>query len=335
MRRALIVRPNKLICRKVTPIFSLFLRSGRRKYNLDRMNDTIDVAKQTSRRGLAVYFAVLIVGSAFFESRILQSGESIDKVQGLVLALMYMPAAASVVARLVLREGIGDISLRWGGRGGSRAVMLGWVYPMAVGFVAYGAAWAAGLAEFQRPLSPRSHLYVDSAAANLMASFLVMATLGTAAGCLSAFGEEIGWRGYMLTRLITAGVPKPVFISGLIWAFWHVPLILSRQYAAGSKPWLSAMLFVIGVVATGYLAAYLRLRSGSVWPAVMLHSAWNAIIQGTFDRATVGTPLAVGESGWMTMIVSIVVMLIVTRGAWTLQRRPAERLALPSGLPPC
>jgi membrane protease YdiL (CAAX protease family) len=154
---------------------------------------------------------------------------------------------------------------------------------MAVGLLAYGIAWALGLAEFQGPLSPSSHLNVSSAAVNFMASFLVMTTLGTVVSCVSAFGEELGWRGYMLTRLISAGVPRPVFVSGLIWAFWHVPLILSGQYAAGSQPWLSAILFVIGIVAAGYLAAYLRLQSGSVWPAVMLHGASNALIQGTFD----------------------------------------------------
>lgn len=295
------------------------------------MNDTTDIAKQTARRGLAVYFAFLILGSAFFETRILQTGESINKVQGLILGLMYMPAIASAVARLTLREGFGDISLRWGGREGSRGVLLGWVYPMAVGFPAYGVAWITGLAEFQRPLSTGSHLYMDSTTANLVISFLATATLGTLIEWLSAFGEEVGWRGYMLTRLITAGVPKPVLVSGLIWALWHVPLILSGQYAAGSRPWLSSILFVIGVVAAGYVTAYLRLRTGSVWPAVMTHSAWNAIIQGTFDHATIGTPLAVGESGWMTMLASIVVMLLITRGVWTLQRQPAEPFALPRG----
>jgi CAAX protease family protein len=110
-------------------------------------------------------------------------------------------------------------------------------------------------------------------------------------------------------------------------------MILSGQYAEGPQPWLSALLFVIGVVAEAYLTGYLRLQSGSVWPAVILHGAGNSLIQGTFDRATVGTPLAVGESGWLTMTVSIIIVLFMTRGAWTLQRRPGERFALPSGRP--
>jgi membrane protease YdiL (CAAX protease family) len=165
---------------------------------------------------------------------------------------------------------------------------------------------------------------------NLVNSLLLMATLGTLVSCLSAFGEELGWRGYMLTRLIAAGVPKPVLVSGLIWAVWHVPLILTGQYATGTQPRVSAMLFVIGVVADGYLAAYVRLRSGSVWPAVIYHGAVNAMIQGTFDRATVGTPQAVGESGWLTAATAVVVVLVVTRGPWKLQRSPGETLALPT-----
>jgi hypothetical protein len=84
---------------------------------------------------------------------------------------------------------------------------------------------------------------------------------------------------------------------------------------------------VIGVVAMGYLEAYVRLQSGSLWPAVLQHGAWNAIIQGTFDRATVGTPLAVGESGWITVAVSIAVVLSLTRGRWIMQRQPGVLLA--------
>src|SRR5262245_44782665 len=274
------------------------------------MSEGVDWKKQNARRGLAVYFTVLFLGSGYFEWRILQTGEFIGKTPWLIFGLMYMPAVASIVARLTFREGFDDVSFRFGGQKGIRTMSLAWAYPVAVGFLAYGTAWVTGVAKFQSPLPPESHLYTSSAAANLLTSFLLTATLGTVVSCLSAFGEEIGWRGYMLTRLIVAGVPKPVLVSGLIWALWHVPLILSGQYAAGLRPQLSAVLFVVGTLADGYLAAYVRLRSGSVWPAVICHGAWNAIIQGTFDRATVGTPLAVGESGWLTATIAVMGVLL-------------------------
>jgi membrane protease YdiL (CAAX protease family) len=289
--------------------------------------------KETARHGLAVYFAVLIAGSAFFEWRVLLSGQSIDKVPLLILGLMYMPTTASLVARIALREGFGDISLRFGGSEGLKAMCLAWIYPMIVGFLAYGIAWISGLAEFQSPLSPRSHLYVPSGFANFLTSFLVAATVGTLVSCVSTFGEELGWRGYMLTRLIAAGVPKPILVSGIVWALWHVPIILSGQYAAGSHPRLSAALFVLGVIAEAYLVAFLRLRSGSIWPAVLMHGAWNAIIQGAFDRATAGTPLIVGESGWLTVTVIIAFVLTATTGGWSLYQAPGKQLTPPPGTP--
>jgi membrane protease YdiL (CAAX protease family) len=279
-----------------------------------------------ARRGLAVYFAGLIVGSLFFEWRIWRTGQPIEKVPALVLALMYAPAIASIIARLSLREGFGDVSFRFGGREGARAALIAWLYPIVVGIAAYGTAWITGLASFRPPLSPQSHLYAASPVVNLFRSLALTVSFGTAVSAVSAFGEELGWRGYMLTRLFDAGVPKPVLTSGVIWALWHVPLILSGQYASNGRPALSAAVFVGGVIADAYLAAYLRLRCGSIWPAVMLHAAWNAIIQGTFDRATIGMSWAVGESGILVVFASAVFVIVVTRGAWNLKRKPSESL---------
>ena len=83
-----------------------------------------DRERHNARRGLMIYFAVLVVGSAFFEWKILRIGESIDKVPLLIIALMYAPAAASLASRLCLREGFKDISFRLGGREGKWAVQI-------------------------------------------------------------------------------------------------------------------------------------------------------------------------------------------------------------------
>src|SRR5262245_53290106 len=107
----------------------------------------------------------------------------------------------------------------------------------------------------------------------------VAATIVTILSALRAAGEEIGWRGYMLTRLIDAGLPKPILTSGLIWGLWHVPLILGGVYLAGPLPALSAVLFMVLATALSFVFARLRLETGSVWPAIALHAAWNAIIQ--------------------------------------------------------
>lgn len=137
-------------------------------------------------------------------------------------------------------------------------------------------------------------------------------------------GEEIGWRGYMLLRLFDAGVPRPVLVSGVIWAAWHLPMVLSGQYASGANPIAAAALFLIGVVSTSYLFAWSRLETGSVWPAIIGHASWNAVIQNAFDRSTAGPSLWVGESGVLVVAANVLVVLLLVRGPWQIRRTPRE-----------
>jgi membrane protease YdiL (CAAX protease family) len=159
----------------------------------------------------------------------------------------------------------------------------------------------------------------------------VAATLGTIRGILTAAGEEIGWRGYMLTRLIDAGIPYPVLVSGLVWGLWHVPVVLGTGYAAGPFPSISALLLVCMVTAFGFVFARLRLQTGSVWPAIVLHAAWNSIIQSSFDPARTGGDSRrihdaaswwVGESGILTVIAMIVAAVVFSQGRRVIRRRP-------------
>src|SRR6187455_1237632 len=101
--------------------------------------------RQRARRGLAVYFAVLVAGSAALQITILRYGGAIQSHGALVLALMWMPALASLIARAVMREHPRDVSFGFGGKAGLSAFGLALAYPLLVGTLAYGAAWTFGL----------------------------------------------------------------------------------------------------------------------------------------------------------------------------------------------
>ncbi|MGH3146428.1 MAG: CPBP family glutamic-type intramembrane protease [Rubrobacter sp.] len=268
--------------------------------------------RRRARRGLTIYFAIVVVLSAAIEGFIISNPE----LDGLIAGLMLVPALASVVARIVLREGFADVSFRFGGRRGWSAIGLSLVFPMVIGLVAYIIAWTTGLAGFDPP----------PASLSLVAAFAPFA-VGMIVSLIVVSGEEIGWRGYMLTRLIDAGVPRPVLASGLIWGLWHVPLVLAGVYAAGPSPALSAALVMVAITSFGYVIARMRLETGSVWPAVALHTAWNGIIQGPFDGATTGSEatLWVGESGILTALVLVVVAVIFSRGRWKVIRSLPRR----------
>lgn len=301
------------------------------------MSDPARASAAKAKQGLAIYFLVLVVGSGIVEWLIVSGGGLMGQDHpNLMLLLMWMPALSSAVARLALREGIRDVSFRFGGKVGLRSVGFAILMPLIVGTLAYGVAWTTGLVGFSAITPSPAELAMSPAAVWLaglepMSRFLVSVALGAtvfvAINCFWTAGEEIGWRGYMLTRLVAAGVPRPLFASGLIWAVWHVPLILSGVYASGPNPWLAAGLFMVTVMGVALVIGVLRLRSGSVWPAIVLHAAWNSLILNPFDRSSIGPGAAlwVGESGVLVALVSLLVGVIVVY-AW--RKRGARSINL-------
>jgi uncharacterized protein len=84
---------------------------------------------------------------------------------------------------------------------------------------------------------------------------------------------------------------------------------------------------MVSITSFGYVIARLRLETGSIWPAIILHASWNSIIQGPFDGATTGAEAAVwvGESGILTALTLVVAAFIFSRGRWMILRQPSKR----------
>ena len=119
-----------------------------------------------------------------------------------------------------LREGFADVSFRLRGRRGWSAIGLALIFPIVFGMISYGIAWTTGLVQFSPEPIQLVAPYVGETASPVMTfviNLAVAATIVTVYSVGTAAGEEIGWRGYMLTRLIDAGWPKPILSSGLIW----------------------------------------------------------------------------------------------------------------------
>jgi membrane protease YdiL (CAAX protease family) len=86
----------------------------------------------------------------------------------------------------------------------------------------------SGSGEFARSRSSLPPSFLRSSSGSSLprgfpAQLLLRATIGAAVSAFIATGEETGWRGYMLTRLIDGGVPFPVLVSGVIWGYRTFP----------------------------------------------------------------------------------------------------------------
>jgi uncharacterized protein len=70
------------------------------------------------------------------------------------------------------------------------------------------------------------------AAAQIAAALLV----APAINAIPAFGEEWGWRGWLLPRLIGLDTWPALLLSGLVWGIWHAPLTLLGYVLVGRWP---------------------------------------------------------------------------------------------------
>ncbi|MDR6169143.1 CPBP family intramembrane glutamic endopeptidase [Curtobacterium sp. SORGH_AS_0776] len=154
---------------------------------------------------------------------------------------------------------------------------------------------------------------------------LVNLPIGIAITAIAATGEEIGWRGWLLPKLLPLGTGWALSLSGAIWGLWHAPAILLGLNYEQRDP-LGIIMMTIGCVGAGVLIGWLRLASGSLLPCVLAHAALNSfatyqsILFPPFDQRLVG-PLAI--TGWIVMTVLIVTGVL--RATRLRQRRDSER----------
>ena len=121
-------------------------------------------------------------------------------------------------------------------------------------------------------------------------------------------------------------MPAPILVDGAIWGLWHVPLIVAGLYITGPVPLLSAAVFIVVAVGLTVPISWARLATGSVWPAVVAHGAWNTVIQILFDPSTAGPNhiVWVGESGLFTAATVAGLAVVVARRSWPVLRTPAR-----------
>ncbi|WP_027483523.1 CPBP family intramembrane glutamic endopeptidase [Deinococcus pimensis] len=171
-----------------------------------------------------------------------------------------------------------------------------------------------------------------------MTTVLKMILALVPAATVSALMEEVGWRGYLLPRLARFGSVTAGLTLGLVWAAWHLPVMLAGSYHAGEPLDASLLLFALTIVAFGFIANELRMRTLSLWPVALLHGAHNAawhVLRDLPASKVWAVNLVAGEKGLVTLALYglVAVLVVVVPGTWTASRRsPTERVR-PAGVP--
>ena len=133
---------------------------------------------------------------------------------------------------------------------------------------------------------------------------------GVTINAVFAFGEEYGWRNYLVDALREKKFVCAVIFIGLVWGLWHFPLILlGHNYPQHSVA--GVFMMVVFCVLASFIETYIVIKTKSVFPAAIFHGTINAVAGLNVILIKGGNDLLNGMTGLSGFIVMAIVIMIV------------------------
>ena len=189
--------------------------------------------------------------------------------------------SSGLAAMLTMKLGgrsLSELGWRWPA---ARYARISWLIPLAYSSIAYAIIWITRLGKFpNREFMATRVEYMGlhaSPTASTIVYVVLTGTLGTLGVMVTSLGEEIGWRGFLVPELYKSNsFLRTALFSGVIWTLVHFPVLIWADYNAGTTPtWYAITCFTVLVMSLSFTFAWMRLRSGSLWTAVLLHASHN------------------------------------------------------------
>ena len=254
----------------------------------------------------------------------------------LLLASTYMwgPAIANILTRTITKEGWKNLLLKLDFRANWRYILAAWVgtpilvlLGTALFFILFPSYFDTGLSTLASQLSA----YLEDPNSSFVYQFvLVQIVYAIVASPLlnlvSTFGEEFGWRGYLLPKLQIFGEKKAILLTGAIWGIWHWPVILmgyNYGFDYAGYPWLGLLVTIAFTTVIGIFFAWVSMKSKSVWPAVIGHGALNGIASIGMLFLVKNPPILLGPypTGLIGMIPFLIAGILIMLFAFSKEKR--------------
>ena len=230
--------------------------------------------KKTTLKRIII-FCLLAYVPVYFSGALTIEGEGEELTMTSATAsfmMMFYPAIANIVTRIITKEGFHNTYLGTGRKCGRYYIIS---TLLIIASCLAGGLLSASLTledwSFGKALASDSTMFVFLFSTGLTNGLSILA---------SGFGEEFGWRAYLTPKLEELmSTPKAVVVTGLIWSFWHAPLIV-RGYDFGTDysfyPYGGLIGMAIFCIAMSATLTWVVKKTGSVYPAAIIH----AVIDG-------------------------------------------------------
>ncbi len=282
------------------------------------------------RRGILAYLVITFGLTYLIEGILILVGARFELWQAsltaqlVIASVMWVPALATVLTvKFVTKEPLSTTNLQVGP---IRPYLVAALVVPGVFVVVYGLTWALGLGRPDWRLVQFSNM-MESLGADLSEmpppGLLLILLFGSSLvaspliNSLFGFGEEWGWRGFLLPRLMPLGKARSYILLGVIWGLWHAPLIVMGFNYPG-YPLLGVLGMVGMTTALGVYINELTLRHRSTILAGWVHGLFNSQGYGIWRILFPDVnPLLGGITGLVGIAVWLAVGLLEVRYAFT------------------
>lgn len=278
--------------------------------------------KQVDKKGIAWFLGItfsltILVTIILWLKGFSLTGKPSIVVQLTLASVMFIPAIASIIVRkLITKENFKDAGLKFGNW---KLYIHTYILIPSLFILAF-ILTAILISKPDLSLT----IFAEQLGINIplppwqMILGIVFGSLtfGPIINTIFSFGEELGWRGYLLPKLLPLGKVKALFISGVIWGLWHTPFIILLGMHYGEQRILGVLIFTVMVMLLGVYIGYLRIISGSVILASFAHGIFNSQFYGVWMAIFPNVnPILGGMSG----LTGILMLSIVT--IWILNKK--------------
>lgn len=241
----------------------------------------------------------------------LEPGVRLLAIQGLWAFAMWGPGIAAIVVTLAIVKQPFK-SLRLNALGSRRYYVWAWFLPpllivlSGLLTILFGTGQLDTGFTFMQQQMAQTNTQLPVSAGVIVAIQIVQALLlGPIINLVFALGEELGWRGFLLPRLLPLGQWKALALSGLVWGLWHAPAI-AQGHNYPDHPFLGVLLMTVFCILLGIIIGWMYLNTRSPWVAAIAHGSLNAwaglpilfLVPG-YDTVLGGTLTSV--MGWIVM----------------------------------
>lgn len=247
--------------------------------------------------------------------------------QSFVALGMMFPVISHVLTRVITKEGC-----KFGGEDNSYFGITfrdrKWVFFIAAGLIPWFYTELSSLIEIAlSPVTYDSEYYISLEIEKRLLLLLPLAAIVSGVvGSFAAFGEEGGWRGYMMPKLIKImGRGKALIVGGVIWGLWHAPLTcIGHNFGTDYPgfPYVGILKMCIMCTLMGIILTFVTEKSGSVWPAAIMHAVNNSgpsILKGYINPDLAPDTFFGRNAGFIGLVIALLVVDTVIMIKWRKQ----------------